>query len=394
MLGGGTHVVGKGETMATIARATYGSASYAEDLAAFNPDANAKRLTAGTSLALPKFVVPLLPALVAAEADESRFLAIVLRLSAVEWSTFLANLPQAIYERHGPMLARAELFRATGMSTAEMAAVQKAHMERKGEDSGQSVAEQMEAFPDRSHDKPRDELKDEWKLAGDEQRELWTKEFLAVRDAVVSSAPKARSSTRSSLGRQHGGGEIVWAPETTGATTIAKSLDWNIRVGVAWLAAKVDPARIHGTILHEMIGHSTYADSNDDYLADPIMRELVKSLPKADQKKAATNLFQYRYLETEIFAELYEWTLDHADAPSDHAFDTLADGSAVGKTAERTEEVATQLGKNPGGFRPPGSPPASCEAYGVRIERDARILPGAKREFRERVQQIFSPRRG
>lgn len=391
LLGGGTHTVARGETWATIARAEYGSAGYAEDLAAFNPELSGRRPPAGAEIALPKIVVPLLPALVTFFPDEERFLRVVLRQSATEWATFLANLDDATYARHAPMLARAELFRTAGMTNAEMAEIQRAHIEREAAAAGRTVEEEMSDFVNRGP--RRDDLVDEWDLADDAQRERWNAEFPAVRDRVIASAPPDVAEAIATA-RRHGGGEIVWAPERMGAGATAKARDWNVWVGVAWLkAAQVDPAHVWGTLLHELAGHPTYAEdgADEDYLAGPIMAEMMASLPPEQREHERQRVNAYRYMETEIFAELYEWSRDHRDAPTDHPFDELpGDGGSLeyveGK--DRVDDVKAKLEQLQDGFALPLAL-GIVRGIWIRVQRDEHIGREAKQRFVDVVDETL-----
>ena len=102
----------------------------------------------------------------------------------------------------------------------------------------------------------------------------------------------------------------------------------------------------------------------------------------------------YGYMETEIFAELYEFPYNFASTkerpyPSDTAFDTDKDGNDVtGGNFDNRGDVTRLLKRMKEQFAP-GVAQGLVASLGRRIDLDPRIVPLAKERFHDAVRNVF-----
>jgi hypothetical protein len=165
-----------------------------------------------------------------------------------------------------------------------------------------------------------------------------------------------------------------------------------MHVGVAWLvAAQEDPANVYSEFAHEMLGHPGYSHPNDfegDYLAGPIMNRVHDQLSPAQQHAADRTHWTlgYSYMETEIFAELIEWTYDSPTSASDHAFQKDPAGNVTSRP--RNDEVPNHLRLIRDSFAPTVGE-GIVRGLWLRVQRESHIIPAAREGFKHAVRDVF-----
>ncbi len=111
---------------------------------------------------------------------------------------------------------------------------------------------------------------------------------------------------------------------------------------------------------------------------------MIGDLPAADRATATGSgnavFSAYGYMETEIFAELYEAQFDHPDNPTDRPWDSDAPGPQG--------DVEYQLERMCAAFAPRVAE-ALVRGLWRRVQLDARVTPDARAMFAERIVRVF-----
>ncbi|MCB9570572.1 MAG: LysM peptidoglycan-binding domain-containing protein [Kofleriaceae bacterium] len=380
-LGGYTHVVASGDTLDSIARDELGSTTYVGELLRANPQLSRRRaLHPGDEVEIPALDVPLLAAMRNFAHDDVGLHHLVTHLTDTEWATFLAETRRRGRDDEA-LIARAQMVRTTDKTFGQMAASQRAFMERRAEDTGESVGTQLAAEFDKWPRTPG--VEDDWREATDEQRALWTASFPAVRDAVLAVTPPEVLAMLDAH-------PLVWEPESMGASNYTLYSRGVMLVGVAWLVdAQKDPTSVIPTFVHEAQGHPSYAkDPDQDYLASGVFNGVFESLPEDEQAKALKGAgpIGYGYFETEIFAELMEWGYDTPQSASDHAFDVAPDGKEYDDGRVKEVEAFLKLIRDD---LEPTVADGVLSGLWLRIQRDERIIPAARGLFYATAVEVF-----
>jgi hypothetical protein len=328
-------------------------------------------------------VPPLLRSLRVLAGDDVGVHELMTRTSEAAWARFLANLDPTVSAEDGPLLARAEMIRSTGMTFDQMATTQLEFMEGRGDELDESVGEQMANQAGKTPHTAN--VPDEWGDATPKQRRRWNRQAKQVIASVRAGAPPEIQAILA-------GTEIVWDPDGVGRA-FTTSNDDGMHVGVAWLvAAQADPANVYSAFAHEMLGHPGYSHPNDfegDYLAGPIMNRVHDQLSPAQQHSADRSNWTlgYSYMETEIFAELIEWTYDTPTSANDHPFEMDPDGNPV-DARSRVNEVPNHLQLIRDSFAPTLAE-GIVRGLWLRVQRESHIIPAAREKFKHAVLDIL-----
>jgi hypothetical protein len=229
-----------------------------------------------------------------------------------------------------------------------------------------------------------------WDDLEEEKKKDFKRRFLAVIQVVRETAPPDVKSILDEA-RKKGGGKFIWEPreiEESGGFAFSRN-DWNLYCGRKWvLEAEVDPGRVHGSIAHEMLGHPSYGKQN---LGREVIDGAWEDLSEEDQEVARTSQkpvgTAYTYMETEIFAELYEFKYDTELNRTDHPFAHGPGGVDVAND-KPLEDVKKRLVHIQSAFEPTI---ARGLVMGLwrRVEGDSRIVAEAKELFRSAVDDVF-----
>lgn len=390
-LGGTTHTVGPGDSLWSLADKTYGSGKYWREIKKANPGKvrGAKNVIRdGDELVLPELDVSTLAAISGLEDEPDAMRDALVGMTDEEYEGFLDGLSPAQRAEHGPLIQHAEMVRQTGMTLEEMGDEQKVFMEEQAAARGISVGELMKQEAESRGFGGNSTA--EWDGLKEEEKKDFKRRFLAVIQIVRETAPPDVRSVLEEA-REKGGGKFVWEPREvleSGGFAFSKN-DWNLYCGVAWVEqAEIDPARVYGSITHEMLGHPSYGKQN---LGGLVIEGAWEDLSEEDQDVARTSRrpvgTAYTYMETEIFAELYEFKYDTEHNRTDHPFDQGPGGADV-TNDKPLGDVKKRLTHIQSAFDP-------TIAHGLvmslwrRVEGDPRILTEAKDLFRAAVDDVF-----
>ncbi len=240
-----------------------------------------------------------------------------------------------------------------------------------------------------------------WNKLDKIQKKQWHDRFNAAVKTIKATAPDdVQKIIKDSEAK---GGGFRWDPvETEQLEAFAYTgLDWALHCGTQWVeAAEKDSASVYGNITHEMGGHNYYGDV---HIGSNIQSGAVSQLDAKDQetaKKGNHNPFTiYGYMETEIFAELYEFTYATTGNPTDTPFEVDAKGTDL--TSERNRRVGKnkdkpfRVGDVKDNLKQIKVSFAPTVAEGIvrglwrRVQIDPRILDKAKELFVADVRAVF-----
>jgi hypothetical protein len=386
--GGGQHTVVRDDTLWIIARETYGHGRFWRHIR----DANRDRVFGdslihpGTILDLPVVEVPMVEALHGERGDQAGLRDLARSIPDADYDAFLASLSADERAAEARFLQEVEILRSSGMTLDELADEQRRFLEGEAARGGVTVGQVI-----------RDRVDGEgyggapatiWNGLTEPQRRDWERRFNAVvrrvRDAARSNP---QVSGVLSEARRRGGGQFLWEPERseqTGAFAFTRN-DFNLYCGMRWVEmAEADPTSVYANIMHEMMGHATYGDPEIDG-TDVIMR-VIDDLPAADQATATGSANSissaYGYMETEIFAELYEAQFDRPDNPTDRPWGRDARGRAPHGDVQR------QLERMRAAFAPRVAE-ALVRGLWRRAQLDSRVTPAARTLLAERILAVF-----
>lgn len=390
-LGGSTHIVGPGDSLWSLADQTYGNGKYWREIKKANPGKvrGAKNVIRdGDELVLPELEVSTLAAIAGLEDEPDAMRDAIVGMTDEEYEGFLDGLSPAQRAEHGPLIQHAEMVRQTGMTLDEMGDEQKAFMEEQAAARGISVGELMKQEAE-GRGFGGNSTK-EWDDTPEPAKREFKRRFLAVIEVVRDTAPPDVKSVLDEA-RKKGGGKFIWEPRKVvehGAFAFSRN-DWNLYCGTLWVEqAEIDPARVYASIMHEMLGHPSYGKQN---LGGEVIDGAWEDLSEEDQEVARTSQkpvgTAYTYMETEIFAELYEFRYDTEHNRTDHPFAHGPGGVDV-TNDKRLDDVKTRLTHFQSAFEPTI---ARGLVMGLwrRVEGDPRIVSEAKDLFRAAVDDVF-----
>jgi hypothetical protein len=402
-LGGGTHKVKKTSSLWSIANETYGKGTYWHEIKKANKQkvhGSQNVIRTGDELRLPELSVPTLTAFKNFEDQPELLRDLVVRMPDEEYEAFLHNTPRAKLENNGHLVQDIEMIRSTGMTPDEMAEEQKEFIEDEAKKAKKSPGEYIKdliATKGYGGGTAKD-----WNKNSAKQKQRWHDRFKKVVKEIKTTAPKdVKQIIKDSEAK---GGGFRWNPEETeqlGAFAYTAG-DWALHCGTRWVeAAETSSAGVYGNITHEMGGHNYYGEGNGYEVQDAAMGKLSAE-DQATANSGGNSMYSaYGYMESEIFAELYEFTYATTGNPSDLPFDVDAKGNDMSKEADKDKDkkktnakgpkvgdVKFQLKRIKAAFAPKVAE-GLVRGLSRRIDVDARILDKAKELFRADVDTVF-----
>lgn len=398
-LGGGVWTVTKGDSLWSIANQIYGKGTYWLEVKKANRakvHGAQNIIRDGDVLSLPILAVSTVTALKNFEDQPEQLRDLVTSMSEEDYRGFLQNTPRATLEKNGQLVMDVEVMRSTGMTMDELAEEQKEFLEKQAKKEGKSPGEYV-----------RDVIKTEgygggeakmWNKLKANQKQEWHDRFRAAVKSIKSTAPDdVKQIVKDAEAK---GGGFRWHPaetEKNGAFAYTSG-DWTLHCGIEWvIAAEKDIAAVYGNIAHEMGGHNYYGEDNG---WDIQWRAIGKLGAKEEQTaySGKNNPFSaYGYMETEIFAELYEFTYATKGNPTDTPFEVDAKGTdltpernRVTKSGKefRVGDVKYQLTRIKAAFAPKVAE-AVVRGLWRRVQLDPRILDQAKELYAADVKSVF-----
>lgn len=388
--GGGTYTVRRGDTLWAIAALTYGHGRYWTHIR----NANSGRvfrgghlIYPGARLTLPRIQIPTLVAMRGARGDHGALRDLAVGMSDADYGAFLAGLSADERAADAQLLGLVELMRSTRRTPEELSDEQRRFLEaeaaRQGTTAGELVRRRVHT------DGYGGGTSDDWdRLSRAEQRD-WRRRFDAiVRRLHIEPPADVRRIIRTA--EQHGGG-FRWDParaEELGAFAYTSG-DWSLHCGVRFVeAAEGDLASVYANLAHEMGGHNVYGDT----MGNPIIDGAIGGMSAADQATARSDRNHvdsaYGYMETEIFAELYEASYDRPDNPTDRPFDSTTRTRPDGTISTRPPDVRHQLQRIREAFAPDVAE-GIVRSLALRVQLDSFIHADVKERFREQVIAVF-----
>lgn len=375
------HTVKSGESYWKIAELYYGHGKYYQTIKKAN--GNKETIHPGNSLNIPQLKVPYMEAFTNTKGDDQKIKKLLGQLSEADWNDFIKHLDPAVGLKHSRLLQKIEMMRVTGKTFDEMAAAQLTFLEGKATAAGKSVGDYLKGeAASRGYGGSKATW---WPSLSKKQKRQWTRRFnAAVKDIKKNAPADVKAIIKKAESR---GGGFVWAPEDNerlGAFGFTRK-DWKLYAGKEWLlAAQSNRARVYANIAHEMVGHNEYGTAVS---WEKIMKGALDKMPPAERTKAHSGgnsvYSAYGYMETEIFAELYEHKYDRADNPTDHPFDFPGD------TTGRFEDVKKKLQSIKDNYEPQLAE-AIVRGLWIRAKFDDFISDATKTKFKDRVKTVFS----
>ncbi len=399
-LGGETWVVGKGDSLWSIANATYGKGTYWNEI----KKANKKHVHGaqniirdGDALTLPKLKVPTLTALKNFEDQPDQLRDLVCNMSEQDYQGFLKNTPRDKLEKSHELVMDVEMMRSSGMTMDELAGEQKEFLEQKGKEEGKSPGQYVHDLIESEGYGGAEATK--WNAMGTAKRKQWEGRWRQAVKKVRSEAPDDVKQIIKDA--EDKGGGFRWSPEDTEKSkgfAFTNTGQWTLHCGTRWVeAAEKDPTAVYGNIAHEMGGHNYYGDTRGWDIQSRALDQLGE-----EERDTATDTKNnpgsaYAYMETEIFAELYEFTYATTGNPTDIPFEVDAAGKDMTserqrKTDEgkpwRVGDVKHNLARIKVAFAPTVAD-ALVRGLWRKVQLDSRMLDKAKELFAADVKAVF-----
>lgn len=386
-LGGGVHIVGPGDTLWGLAEVNYGRGAYWTRIKAANSGKvrGESTIRDGTVLAIPEIEVATLDAMKRFEDQPEQLRNLVVLMSDQDYEGFLASLSTDEKERNARLLQLAEINRATGMTIEELAVEQRHFLKEKADARGESISGTVTAIVENQGF--GGSSASAWTGLDAAVKRDWYRRFEAVVASIKASAPADILEIIETAESKAGG--FAWAPaenERLEAFAYTNG-DWKIYCGTLFVgAAETDPASVYANIAHELGGHNYYGDNEFGF--DIAYESMTASERNAAERGGNSIYSAYGYMESEIFANLYEYPYDSPSNATIHPFDTDRDGRRV---TNGPGDVVTQLRLIKRSFAPVV---ASGVIAGLarRVEMDPRIVPEAKERFLKSVENVFGYR--
>jgi hypothetical protein len=399
-LGGGWWTVTNNDSLWTIAEKIYGKGTYWEEIKKANKakvHGAQNVIHDGDALMLPDLAVPTLTAFQNFWDQPEQLRDLVTSMSDEDYRGFLKNTPRATLEKNGQLVMDVEAMRSTGMTIDELAGEQKDFIEKEAKKAGKSPGTYV-------HDLVEKEgyggaPATEWNKLNAAERKGWQDRFNAAVKTIKATAPDDVKQIIKDAEAKNGG--FDWAPEKTeklGAFAYTSG-DWKLHCGTKWVKAAEDNiAGVFGNINHEMGGHNYYGDENSWDIQNAALDKLgAKERGIAESGKNSWSS-AYSYMETEIFAELYEFTYATTGNPTDTPLDVDAKGKDLtGERKRKTEsgkpfrvnDVHDQLARMKVAFAPKVAE-AIVRGLWRRVQIDPRILDKAKELFAIEVKKVLN----
>jgi hypothetical protein len=387
-VGGSKYTVQAGDTLSKIADAVYGKASLWPKIKAANPTKmhgpSKDIIITGEVLDIPVIDADAMETFKAFEGRPEQLRDVSRSMSDADYKTFLGGLPQKEQEANAGLLQSVEITRSSGKTPDELAADQKAFLEaeakKKSVTSGAYVNSVIATTGYGGGTASK------WLALTPDEQKKWGDRFTKVIADIEKGAP-ADIKDIITTAKKNGGG-FVWDPEATeknGAFAFTRN-DWKLYCGMLFVeAAEKDNKNVYANIAHEMGGHNFYGPKKAGL---EIQKGALDKLPAAEKTKALAGgnslNSAYGYMETEIFAELYEYQYDSPSNPTDHPFAE----DPKGNKNKGTPDVPKQLGKIKAAFAP-NVAEAIVRGLARRVEIDPRITAKAKSLFKDAVKSVF-----
>jgi len=374
-----SYSVVSGDSYWKIAEMKYGHGKYYRHIKKAN--GNKEVIHPGDVLHIPRLEIPYLEAFLNTKGDDKKIKAILNQITEKDWYDFLRNLDKQKGLKHSSLLQRIEMIRVAGQTFDEMAQTQLTFLEGKATGEGKSVGQYI-----------KDETTSRgygggvvswWINLKPKDRRRWTRRFYKMVADIKKTAPQdIKDIIKFAEAR---GGGFVWAPaetEKNGAFGFTRG-DYKLYAGKEWLiSATVDQASVYANIAHEMVGHNRYGGST----SWEIMKGSLAKMSNTERTLANSgnnSIFSaYGYMETEIFAELYEHKYDRIDNPTDHPFDFPGDPQG------RFEDVKKKLESIKENFAPKVAE-ATVKGLWVRVMFDDFISSGTQSKLKDRIKTVF-----
>jgi hypothetical protein len=399
-LGGGVWTVTKGDSLWSIANNVYGKGTYWVEVKKANKGKvhGAQNIIRdGDVLTLPTLAMSTVTALKNFEDQPEDLRDIVTTMSEEDYRGFLQNTPRETLEKNGQLVMDVEVMRSTGMTIEELGEEQKQFLEEQAKKEGKSPGEYV-----------RDVIKTQGYGGGDatkwnetvgKERKRWHERFkVAVADIKATAPEDVKQIIKDAEAK---GGGFRWHPaetEKNGAFAYTSG-DWSLHCGTEWVeAAEKDKAAVYGNIAHEMGGHNFYGDGR----GFDIQWHAIDKLGAKEAEIAYSGdnhpFSAYEYMETEIFAELYEFTYATTGNPTDTPFEVDAKGTDLTPERKRVNkegkpfrvgDVKHQLKRIKAAFAPKAAE-AVVRGLWRRVQIDPRILDKAKELFVADVKAVLS----
>ncbi len=389
-VGGGTWTVTRADSLWKIADQIYGSGTYWNEI----KKANKAKVHGPTNiirdndvLMLPVLDIPTMKAIKNFEDQPEQLRDLVVGMSPEEYAGFLANTKQAELEKNAELLQAAEMMRSTGMTMDEMNAEQLDFLEKEAKKKGLSVGAYVKDVVAKKG-YGAGTAKD-WDKNSPDQKKAWHERFKKLIANIKSSAPPdVKGIIKDSESK---GGSFVWNPDTTeelGAFAYTSG-DWSLHCGTRFVeVGEKDPSVCFANIAHEMGGHNYYGNTQGGAIQDGALDKMSEA-DRTEAESGGNHMHSaYGYMETEIFAELYEYRYDSDKNPTDHPFATDPKGNDMTKTPKRVSDVKNQLTRIKEAFAPKVAE-GLIRGLARRVTIDPRIMDEAKTLFRADVLAVF-----
>jgi len=387
-LGGTKYTVKAGDTLSKVADAVYGNASLGLKIKAANPKKmhgpKSDTLVAGDVLDIPVVDADTLETFNAFGSRPEQLRDTSRSMTDADYKAFLAGLPQKDKEANAVLLQNVEITRSSGKTPDELAQDQKLFLEAEAKKKGVTSGAHVKSVIATTGYGGGSATK--WNALTPAEKTKWGNDFTNVTTAIEKTAP-ADIKQIIATAKKNGGG-FVWDPETTeknNAFAFTRN-DWKLYCGMLFVeAAKKDQKNVYANIAHEMGGHNFYGPRKAGL---KIQEAALNKLPAAEKTKALAGgnslNSAYGYMETEIFAELYEFKYDSPSNSTDHPFAE----DPKGNKNPGTPDVPKELKKIKNAFAP-NVAEAIVRGLARRVDIDPRILAKAKSLFKDAVKSVF-----
>lgn len=389
-VGGGTWTVTRADSLWAIADHVYGSGTYWNEVKKANVakvHGPTNIIRDGDVLNLPTLDIPTMKALQNFQDQPEQMRDLVAGMTAEEYEGFIANTAQADLEKNAALLQATEMMRATGMTPDEMASEQLDFLEKEAAKKGVTVGAYVKDVVAKKG-YGGGTAKD-WEKNSAAQKKDWHDRFKKlVANIKATAPPDVKGIIKDSESK---GGSFVWNPDTTEAlgAFAYTSGDWSLHCGTRFVeVGESDPSVCFANIAHEMGGHNYYGDTQGSAIQDGALGKMSE-VDRTEAESSGNHMHSaYGYMETEIFAELYEYRYDSDKNPTDHPFATDPKGNDMTKTPKRTSDVKNQLERIKAAFAPKIAE-GMIRGLARRVAIDPRIMDEAKTLFRADVLAVF-----
>ncbi|MEO7095235.1 MAG: hypothetical protein ABI175_18385, partial [Polyangiales bacterium] len=389
-VGGGAWTVTRADSLWRIADITYGSGTYWNEI----KKANKAKVHGPTNiirdndvLVLPVLDIPTMKALKNFADQPEQLRDLVVNMTPEEYEGFLANTKQPELEKNAELLQAAEMMRSTGMTPDEMAGEQLAFLEEEAKKKGVTVGEYVKEVVAKKGYGGGTAV--DWNKNSPAQKKAWHDRFKKLIVNIKASAPPdVKGIIKDSESK---GGSFVWNPDETEAlgAFAYTSGDWSLHCGTRFVeVGEKDPSVVFANIAHEMGGHNYYGDTQGGGIQDGALGKMSEEDRTTAESSGNHMHSAYGYMETEIFAELYEFRYDSDKNPTDHPFAVDPKGNDMTKSPKRAGDVKNQLTRIKEAFAPKIAE-GLVRGLARRVAIDPRIMAEAKTLFKADVLAVL-----